>query len=64
VDLQSAQTLAGLADELKAAGVRFQVVEARSSVRDRLRGEGLEERLGGINRFTAVADVVDNFQKK
>lgn len=64
VDLQSAHTLAGLADELKAAGVRFQVVEARSSVRDRLRGEGLDERLGGINRFTAVADVVDNFQKK
>ena len=64
VDLQSAHTLAGLADELKAAGVQFQVVEARSSVRDRLRAEGLDERLGGINRFTAVADVVDNFLKK
>ena len=64
VDLQSAHTLAGLADELKAAGLRVQVVEARSSVRDRLRAEGLEERLGGINRFTTVADVVDNFQKK
>lgn len=64
VDLQSAHTLAGLADELRAAGMRVQVVEARSSVRDRLRAEGLEERLGGINRFTAVADVVDNFLKK
>jgi MFS superfamily sulfate permease-like transporter len=64
VDLQSAHTLAGLADELKAEGIQVQVVEARSSVRDRLRAEGLEERLGGINRFTAVADVVDNFQKK
>jgi MFS superfamily sulfate permease-like transporter len=63
VDLQSAHTLAGLADELRASGVRVQVVEARSSVRDRLRAEGLDERLGGINRFTAVADVVDNFQK-
>ena len=40
VDMQSAHTLAGLADELTAAGIRVQVVEARSSVRERLRGEG------------------------
>jgi high affinity sulfate transporter 1 len=63
VDLQSAHTLAGLVDELKADGIRLQTVEARSSVRDRLRGEGLEEQLGGINRFTSVADAVDNFSK-
>jgi high affinity sulfate transporter 1 len=63
VDLQSAHTLAGLADELTAAGIRFQAVEARSSVRDRLRNEGLDEKLGGINRFATVADVVDSFQK-
>ena len=62
VDLQSAHTLAGLADELTAAGIRVQVVEARSSVRERLRAEGLDSRLGGINRFTSVADVVDSEQ--
>jgi MFS superfamily sulfate permease-like transporter len=60
VDLQSAHTLAGLADELTGQGIRFQVVEARSSVRDRLRSEGLDEKLGGINRFTTVADAVDH----
>jgi SulP family sulfate permease len=64
VDLQSAHALAGLADELKAAGIRVQCVEARSSVRERLRSEGLDERLGGIDRFTSVADVVDNWQKR
>ena len=64
VDLQSAHTLAGLADELTASGVRVQVVEARSSVRERLRNEGLDTRLGGINRFTSVADVVDSMQKE
>jgi MFS superfamily sulfate permease-like transporter len=64
VDLQSAHTLAGLADELTATGIRVQVVEARSGVRERLRSEGLDARLGGIDRFTAVADVVDNFQKQ
>lgn len=63
VDLQSAHTLAGLAQELKAEGIRVQAVEARSSVRERFRGEGLDEKLGGINRFTAVADVVESFQK-
>jgi MFS superfamily sulfate permease-like transporter len=63
VDLQSAHTLAGLADELKAEGVRLQVVEARSSVRERLRAENLDARLGGINRFTSVVDVVESMQK-
>jgi MFS superfamily sulfate permease-like transporter len=59
VDMHSAQMLAELAGELTAAGIRVQAVEARSSVRERLRREGLEEKLGGINRFTTVADAVD-----
>jgi MFS superfamily sulfate permease-like transporter len=63
VDLQSAHTLAGLAGELSATGIRVQVVEARSGVRERLRREELDAQLGGICRFNAVADVVDNFQK-
>jgi high affinity sulfate transporter 1 len=63
VDMHSAHTLAELADELKMTGVRLQVVEARSSVRDRLRAEGVDEHLGGVNRFTTVADAVDSFQK-
>ena len=62
VDLQSAHTLAGLAGELTDAGIRFQAVEARSSVRDRLRNEGLDAKLGGVNRFTTVADVVAAYQ--
>ena len=60
VDLQSAHALAGLAEELRAKGIRFQAVEARSSVRDRLRVEGVDEKLGGINRFTSVADVIES----
>ncbi len=59
VDLQSSHTLAGLAKELKASGVRLQIVEARAAVRERLRAEGLEQQLGGIDRFTTVADAVD-----
>ena len=64
VDMHAAQMLAELAGELTTAGIRVQAVEARSSVRDRLRNEGLEEKLGGVNRFTSVADAVEAFQKQ
>jgi SulP family sulfate permease len=63
VDLQSAHTLAGMAGEIVGKGIQFQAVEARSSVRDRLRNEGVDDKLGGVNRYTTVADVIDNFAK-
>jgi SulP family sulfate permease len=63
VDLQSAQALGDLANELTAKGLQFQAVEARSSVRDRLRNEGVDAKLGGINRFRSVADAVEDFQR-
>ena len=63
VDLQSAHALAGLADEINVKGIRFQAVEPRSSVRDRLRNEGVDGKLGGVNRFTSVADAVEDSQK-
>jgi hypothetical protein len=61
VDMQSAHTLASMADELSAVGIRFQAVEPRSSVRDRLRHESVDGKLGGVNRFTSVADAIDHF---
>src|SRR6266403_3458114 len=63
VDLQSVQALGELANELTAKRIQFQAVEARSSVRDRLRNEGVDAKLGGINRFRSVADAVEDFQK-
>lgn len=63
VDMQSAHALAATADELQAAGVRLRVVEAHSGVRDRLRAEGVDEKLGGINRFTSVADAVEDHHR-
>jgi len=64
VDMHAAHMLAELAGELTAAGIRVQAVDARASVRDRLRNEGVEVKLGGINRFTSVADAVEAFQKQ
>ena len=61
VDLQSAHALAGLAGEIRSMGLDFHAVEARSSVRDRLRNEGVDERLGGVNHLSCVADVLDAF---
>jgi SulP family sulfate permease len=62
VDLQSAHALAGMAAELATGGIRLQAVEPRSSVRDRLRSEGVDQHLGGINRFMSVADAVESDQ--
>ncbi|PYX40187.1 MAG: DNA repair protein [Acidobacteria bacterium] len=64
VDMHSAHMLASLAEELTADGGRFQAVEARSSVRERLRSEGVDARLGGIDRFTSVADALKAFQSQ
>ena len=62
VDLGGAETLKGLVNELCGMNIRVFVVEARSSVRDRLRVEGLEAQTGRIDRFTTVADAVDAAQ--
>jgi len=61
--MQSAHALAGMADKLTTQGIRVQAVEPRSSVRDRLRSEGVDSKLGGVNRFTSVADAIEDFQK-
>jgi len=63
VDLQSAQTLGELAHELTAAGIAVQAVEARASVRERLRHEGVDEKLGTVNRLSSVADAVEAHQR-
>ncbi len=52
--------LANMASEIVAKGIRFQAVEPRSSVRDRLRNEGVDGKLGGVNRLTTVADPIES----
>lgn len=61
VDLAGAEMLAVLYDELASANVRLQIVEARSSVRDRLHAEGVEDKVGRIGRFKSLADAVDDY---
>jgi sulfate permease, SulP family len=62
MDIQACGVVMNIADDIKAIGARLQIVEARSSVRDRLRAEGIEEHVSQVNRFTSVADAVEAFQ--
>jgi MFS superfamily sulfate permease-like transporter len=57
VELAAAEMPLGLKAELRRSSIRL-VVEARASVRERLRALGLEGRVGSINRCTAIADAV------
>lgn len=62
VDMAGARMLLGLGAELERRGIALRVVEARSSVRDMLRTEGVEGKYGRIDRATTLADVIDGFR--
>ena len=63
IDMAGAHMLLALHGELAKRGIDFRLVEARSTVRDLLRIEGVEEKVGRIDRFTTLADAVDHFQQ-
>jgi high affinity sulfate transporter 1 len=62
VDLAGVRMLATLQATLQDAGVLLRLVGARASVRDILRAESLEERVGPISPALSLADVIDEFQ--
>jgi sulfate permease, SulP family len=64
IDLAGAKMLLHLQAELAKRGIILRLVEARASVRDLLRVEGAEERVGAIDRFATLADVIEDFQKE
>jgi len=64
VDLAGVRMLFELQSTLIKRNIRFRLVEAHASVRDLLRLEGAEDRLGRIDRSEIVADVVEQYQKE
>jgi MFS superfamily sulfate permease-like transporter len=58
VDLSSARMLGELARQVRERGARFQIVEARGSVRDVLRAIGSIEAFGYISRRMSLAEAV------
>jgi high affinity sulfate transporter 1 len=64
VDLAGTRMFLELHTELAKRGIILRLVEAHASVRDLLRIEGAEDRVGRIDRFAMVADVIEHFQRE
>lgn len=62
VDLGGARMLTKLSSELGARGVSLRLAEARATVRDILREEGLDAKAGPISRRTTVVDAIAGFE--
>jgi MFS superfamily sulfate permease-like transporter len=62
IDAAGAQMLAHLQEQLGREGIQFRVADAHAEVRDILRTMGVDERLGGVNRRTSIADIIDEFR--
>ncbi len=62
IDLAGARMLLNLYSELQDKGIKFRLVDAHADVRDLLRKEGLEEKIGYLGRRIIVADAIDEFQ--
>ncbi len=62
IDLAGAGMLAKLNQELDAAGIRLRVTGALAAVREILRAEGMEERVGSVGRERSMTDLIDSFR--
>lgn len=58
VDLAGSRMLRELHGELARRGIGLRIVGARGSVRDLLRAEGLDEKIGGLDRTLTLDDVL------
>lgn len=63
IDAAGARMLAQLEEQLKLEGIQFRVAEAHAEVREILRATGISEQLGGVSRYTALADIVEDFER-
>jgi sulfate permease, SulP family len=63
IDMTGAQMFLKLQAELAKRGIALSLVEAHSAVRDMLRVEGVEKKTGRIDRFTTLANAIEDFQK-
>ncbi len=63
MDLAGAQMLHDLGRELSSRGITLRVVGAHGSLRDLLRVEGLEQKVGGLDRATTIERVLDTMPR-
>lgn len=58
VDVAGARMLRRMYEEFQSRGITFQIVEAHGPVREMLRAEGLEEKIGPISRLESLAHLL------
>lgn len=63
IDAAGARMLEHLVEELEREGIQFKVAEAHAEAREILRATGISESLGGVSRHTALADIVEDFER-
>jgi MFS superfamily sulfate permease-like transporter len=63
VDVAGAHMFLSLHTELTKRGIGLRLVEPRSKVRDMLRVEGVEEKIGRVDRFTSLAHAIEDLQR-
>lgn len=63
IDAAGARMLDRLEEQLDQQGIQLRVAEAHAEVREILRATGISERLGGVSRHTALADIVEDFER-
>lgn len=63
IDAAGARMLAQLEEQLQREGIQFRVAEAHAEAREILRATGISEQLGGVSRYTALADIVEDFER-
>lgn len=62
VDVAAAAMLTALQGDLAGRGVQLRLVEAHAAVRDLLKAEGLEERVGYFGRHISVHQAITEFE--
>ncbi|MGV3531548.1 MAG: SulP family inorganic anion transporter [Chthoniobacteraceae bacterium] len=62
IDMAGARMFLNLHAEITKRGLVLRLVEARSKVRDMLRSEGVEDAVGRVDRFTMLADAIEDFK--
>ncbi|MDD2852798.1 MAG: SulP family inorganic anion transporter [Desulfuromonadaceae bacterium] len=63
IDAAGARMLQRLEEELERQKIQFRVAEAHAEAREILRATGISEALGGVSRYTALADIVEDFER-
>jgi high affinity sulfate transporter 1 len=64
VDVAGATMVSRLEAELRKRRITLRLAEIHATTRDLLRAEGLDARVSGIDRRTAVSDAVERFQRE